>query len=247
LLSDLPRRRRGSPGEVLDDLARVGIALLNGVTAPVDLLTLADAIGTVVPHRDSRPDGVTVIEDRGETGTALAGFSCRGLSPHTDRSSVERPPGLVLAVCSREPAAGGEFVLVDGQMVYDELAATDLAALDALCAPRSALFGGADGHLGSVFSSLCGVVAIRLRLDGLVRFAPTVTPHLPALRGAIDQHTSMLPLRAGTGYVINNQRWLHGRCPFQGPRVLYRVTADPHPGSIPSGFRPTCRQHLSTP
>jgi hypothetical protein len=112
LLSDLPRRRCGSPDEVLDDLARVGIALLNGVTAPVDLLTLADSIGTVVPHRDSRPDGVTVIEDRGATGTALAGFSCRGLSPHTDRSSVERPPGLVLAVCGREPAAGGEFVLV---------------------------------------------------------------------------------------------------------------------------------------
>lgn len=239
MLPHLSPHRCSLPADVLADVARFGIALLTDVPGPAELLTLANALGSVVPHRDSRPDGVTVIEDRGAASSAMAGFSRRDLSAHTDRSGIECPPGLVLTAYSSEPTSGGESLLADGQAIYEDLAATNPAALEALCTPRSVLFGGADGHLGSVFSSHHGAVATRLRLDNLARFAPAVAPHLPALRAATERHTVTLPLPARDGYVINNRRWLHGRHGFQGRRVIYRVIANPRPGTVVPGFRPT--------
>lgn len=169
----------------------------------------------------------------------MAGFTRAALTPHTDRSGVANPPALLLTVCGREPSAAGQSLIVDGRAVYDDMAQTAPTALEALSAPRSALFGGADGHLGSVFArGRDGVVAIRFRLDGLARFAPAVGPHIPALRAAIQRHTITLPIRAGAGYVLNNRRWLHGRLGYEGPRLMYRVTADARPGTVPAGFRP---------
>lgn len=239
MLPDLSPRHCSSTGHVLADVARSGVALLIGVSAPSQLLSLADALGTVVPHRDSGPDGVTVIQDRGARASGLAGFSRCGLALQTDRSGVEFPPGLVLTACGNEPSAGGESLLADGLAIYDDLAESNPDALEALCSPRSALFGGADGHLTSVFTMHRGTVSIRLRTDDLARFAPTVTPHLSTLRAAIERHAVALPLRTGEGYVINNHRWLHGRNSFRGNRIFYRVTANPHPGAVPAGFHPT--------
>ncbi|MFD6140644.1 TauD/TfdA family dioxygenase [Promicromonospora sp. NPDC060271] len=237
--TDLPLRNSSAPADVLADVASVGVALIDGVPGRSGLVALAHSIGTVVPHRDSDLDGATAIEDRAHRDAAMVGFTRAPLAPHTDRSSIENPPGLLLTVCSQEPVSGGESVIVDGQAVYDDLAQTMPSALAALCAPRSALFGGADGYLGSVFApGPDGVVAVRLRLDSLVRFAPAVAPHIPALRAAIERHLVTLPVRTGAGYVLNNRRWLHGRRGFAGPRLMYRVTADPRPHTVTAGFRP---------
>jgi alpha-ketoglutarate-dependent taurine dioxygenase len=238
MLSDLSPHQCSSTATILADLTHAGVALLTDVSGPTDLLALAEVLGTIEPHPDSGPDGVTVIEDRGATESGMVAFSRQGLAPHTDRSSIPAPPGLVLTACRHEPAAGGESLLVDGQAIYDELADTIPAAHEALCAPRSALFGGADGYLGSVFTRHGAVVSIRLRTDDLARFAPAVTPHLPALQAVIEKHTTTLPMPAGTGYVINNLRWLHGRHGFQGHRVLYRVTSNPHARTLLPGFHP---------
>jgi hypothetical protein len=48
----------------------------------------------------------------------------------------------------------------------------------------------------------------------------------------------VLSVRAGSGYVLNNHRWLHGRRGFEGPRLMYRVIANPLPGTVPAGFEP---------
>ena len=163
---------------------------------------------------------------------------CHGFALHTDRSGIPSLPGLVLTACGRAPAAGGESLLVDGQLVYDELAATKPAARAALSALRSVLFGSADGYLGSVFTKRNGAVSIRLRTDDLARFAPTVMPHLPALRAAITKHAVTRAMSAGAGYVVDNHRWLHGRNGFSGRRVLYRVTANPHAHTLLPGIYP---------
>jgi len=240
VLPDMPIRSYTEPTAVLADLTRAGVALIDGVAGPLDLLGLARSLGTVVPHPDSGPDGVTAIADRGTHDAALAGFTRSALSPHTDRSGVAQPPGLLLTTCGREPLSGGQPVLVDGRAVYDELATTAPDALDALHTPRSAMFGGADGHLGSVFTRHTdNVVAIRFRLDALARFAPVAAPHLPALRAAIRQHTITLPAVAQTGYVLNNHRWLHGRLAYEGPRLMYRVMIELDPGVLPAGFNTT--------
>lgn len=239
MLSNLPIRRCSAPADVLADLRRFGAALIDEVLGPSELVGLARSLGVVAPHRDSGPDGVTSIEDRGVGSPGMAGFTRAELLPHTDRSGVDEPPILLLTACGRRPCSGGESLLVDGQVVHDDLARNAPDALVALSAPRSALFGGADGHLGSVFTRGAeGVVAIRLRLDSLVRFAPAAVPHLPVLRAAIRRHMIVLPVRAGSGYVLNNHRWLHGRRGFEGPRLMYRVIADPLPGAVPGGFEP---------
>ncbi|WP_219420443.1 TauD/TfdA family dioxygenase [Pseudonocardia nigra] len=185
MLLELPVRRCTAPTEVLADLAAVGVSLIDEVSGPPALIDLARSIGSVVPHRDSDSDGVTVIQDRGVREAAMAGFTRAALPPHTDRSGVANPPGLLLTACGRQPDIGGEALIVDGRAVHDDLAQVAPDALAALYAPRSVLFGGADGHLGSVFALASGTaVALRLRLDTLVRFAPAVAPHIPALLAA---------------------------------------------------------------
>jgi hypothetical protein len=238
LLLDVPIRRSTAPNDVVADLGRTGLALVDAVPDPASMLVLTRRLGAVVvPHRDSGPDGVTIIEDRASRTAALAGFSRAALFPHTDRSGTLDPPGLLFTVCGREPTTGGESVLVDGRMVYLDLAESDPAALAALSAPRSVMFGGADGHLTSVFTSAGGVVSVRFRLDALARFGPRAEPHVPALRAAIQRHAWTGPARVGTGYVLDNRRWLHGRRAYTGPRLVHRITANAtRPGTIIGGF-----------
>jgi hypothetical protein len=226
-----------APADIMADLARTGLALVDGVTSSAQLVDLTRSLGgTVVPHRDSGPDGVTVIEDRGAQDAALAGFTRSPLSPHTDRSGSACPPDLVLTVCGRAAASGGEVLLVDGRAVYIDLERNAPEALRALASPRSALFGGADGQLCSVFTVEGGVIAVRLRLDSLARFGPAAAPHIPALRTAIARQTRTVPIHTGLGYVLDNRRWLHGRRAYEGQRLLFRVLASARPGSITRGF-----------
>jgi alpha-ketoglutarate-dependent taurine dioxygenase len=203
-------------------------------------LDVARSIASVVPHRDSRPDGVTVLADRGAPANCggFAGFGRQELIPHTDRSSIECPPGLLMMACGEPAELGGECVVVDGAAVFADLVENEPEAAEALSAPRSALFGGAAGYLGSVFApEPDGRVTVRLRLDELARFSPSAARWRAVLRSTIDRHLITVALRAGQGYILDNRRWLHGRRAFTGNRVLYRVTANPLPHlAIPFGF-----------
>ena len=237
---DLPVRRPTQSDELLADLANTGAALLGAVTGQAQLLELVGALGAaVVPHRDSEPDGVTLIEDRDKHDAAFAGFTRLPLIPHTDRSGVADPPNLLVTACGREPTTAGETILVDGRAVYWDLAQHAPDALRALSTPRSALFGGADGYLGSVFESAeRGTIAIRFRHDPLVRFGPRAAPHIPDMMAAIERHAIRVPVRVGVGYILDNRRWLHGRLGYEGPRLMYRITATARQGTIASGFSP---------
>jgi hypothetical protein len=239
----------GADRRLVRVLSEVGFVLLEGVAEADALVAVARSIATVVPHRDSRPDGVTLLADHGGSAdrSGLAGFGRQELVPHTDRSSIEHPPALLMMACAQAGEQGGECVVVDGAAVYDDLAENEPEALRALSAPRSALFGGAAGYLGSVFTvQMDGRIAIRLRLDELARFSPDVARWRATLSTTIDRHATAVPLCAGEGYVLNNSRWLHGRRAFIGSRVHYRVTADPLPHlAMPAGFRPARAQSRS--
>lgn len=231
-------------GEIASRLVRAlshsGVALLEYVRDLDALLDATRTIAAVVPHRDSEPNGATILTDSGagRTHEDFAGFSNGALAPHTDRSSVERPPFLLLMACGKAAEAGGESVLVDGAAVYADLAETAPGAVRALSRPRSVLFGGSAGYLGSVFTyEPNGRATVRLRLDNLARFSLAAGGWCDALRDAIDRNAITVPLRTGEGYVLDNRRWLHGRRAFNGERLLYRVIAEPVPGiTIPLGF-----------
>jgi len=222
-------------------LAERGLVLLDGVSNPEDLLRLAHSIAMIVPHRDSDAAGLTTIADVvRQIRSGFAGFSTSALNPHTDRSGVANPPILLMISCRQPASSGGECVLIDGKAVYDDLAEFNFKVLKALIAPRSVLFGGSAGHLGSIFTRAGDRIAVRLRLDELAQFSPEITRWLPVLRAAIDRHANVFRLGAGQGYILDNYRWLHGRRAFTGQRMMYRVNCNPLPHlGIAPGFRST--------
>lgn len=153
-------------------LVERGLAVVDGLVTRAELLRLALSIATVVPHRDSAPDGVTTLTDLGEVAipSGFAGFSAVALNPHTDRSGAAVPPALLMMGCSTSAASGGQCVLVDGQAVLDDLATSEPEALRAFRTQRSALFGGASGHLGSILTDVGrGRLVLRFRSDELAR------------------------------------------------------------------------------
>lgn len=222
-----------------------GLVVFSGIDSPARMLAAAAEVMRVIPHPDSDHRGLTTLTDLGPAGEQpnAAGFSRRGLAPHTDRSGVADPPPLLMTACARPAGSGGTCLLVDGQAVHEDLARAAPEALPALLRPGSALFGGAAGHLGSVLvdlthppgtagpagSSRMGRRALRLRLDELVMFSTQAAAWLPVLRATIDRHTPALDLAAQQGYLLDNHRWLHGRTAYTGARILYRLHGAPLP------------------
>ncbi|WP_280495844.1 TauD/TfdA family dioxygenase [Nocardia farcinica] len=225
---------------VAAQLASDGLARFDQITNRAQLVRLGAALGRIVPHRDSGPDGVTTVMHRGGLAgrAGFQGFSTGALAPHTDRSGVSGPPALLLLACGRKGSSGGECTAIDGRAVYADLLHIDPCAAQALSKPRTVLFGGAAGYLGSIFEHTPGGrVRVRYRQDQLAQFSPELARHLPSLGDAIERHTMWFALEPGEGYVLHNHRWLHGRTAYTGDRVMYRLSVDPHPYlAIPSGF-----------
>jgi hypothetical protein len=107
--------------------------------------------------------------------------------------------------------------------------------------PGSAYFGGGPGHLGSIFEERDGHrVAVRLRFDDLIRFSPAASLYVARLRELVRQRAITLDLTVGEGYVLLNDRWLHGRRRFLGDRMMLRLIGDPLPEyRMTPGFLPT--------
>ncbi|MCC3771717.1 TauD/TfdA family dioxygenase, partial [Streptomyces sp. UNOC14_S4] len=207
---------------VRERLRDSGMITLGGFSSRTAVRDFASRIMDIAPHRDSDPDGLTTIRDT-RRHTHLAGYGGFGngeLAPHTERSGVPEPPRLMLLVCGTPAYVGGECLLTDGRAVYTDLAARRRDAILALSKPRTAFFGGGDGHPTQVLTEHPdGRVSVRLRLDGLARFSPIVQSYLPDLRSALTTYQIRLPLAVGQGYLLDNERWLHARAAFTGPRL----------------------------
>jgi alpha-ketoglutarate-dependent taurine dioxygenase len=253
-LSELPHVDLRDPdrtAQIVRGLIMHGITIFGGGIGRDDLLRAARILTTIRTHRDSDSDGVTTIAQRPvlADGTSLAGFTDGGLSPHTEGSALDRPPRVLMLACIRPAQVGGRSHLVDGRDLYDEIARTDADMLAALSAPRSAYFGGGSGHLGAVFQRTGqGRIAVRLRFDELARFSPTLMLCIDRLRTLAQDLAIALDLREGDGYILLNDRWLHGRTQFAGHRLMLRIIGDPlarH--ELPSGFCPAAARSPAPP
>ncbi|WP_155980898.1 TauD/TfdA family dioxygenase [Nocardia sp. CNY236] len=120
-------------------VASDGIARFDRIRSRVQFVTLSSSLGTVVPHRDSDGDGITMLQNRGSVARRMGfgGFGAGALAPHTDRSGVIDPPALLLVVCGRRAVSGGECIAIDGQRVYSDLAACDPQTVGAVAATHS--------------------------------------------------------------------------------------------------------------
>ncbi|MGP3684468.1 TauD/TfdA family dioxygenase [Streptomyces sp. IBSNAI002] len=222
----IPEQPRG----IAAQLQTQGLATVEGLRTRTAVLALAQAMMRVVPHRDSDSDELTTIRDIGRRSQqpGLGGLGNGELLPHTERSSEPHPPRLMLLVCQRPSARGGDVVLADGRAVHDYLAEHSPAALEALALPNTAFYGDGGGHPSQVFTRYPGRRAsIRLRQDSLAAFSPLVSGYLPLLRQAIGAVQQRLTLEAGQGYLIDNSRWLHARTAFTGDRVCLRALGAP--------------------
>jgi hypothetical protein len=225
-------RAPGWQPRAVAELGERGLVTLTGITGRAELVALARQLMTVRPHRDSGPDGVTVITSTQAEGSGYAGFTDAELIPHTDGSGVPDPPGLLLLVCQQPASEGGQTRLADGASITGTLAEQHPAAVRALSAPRAAFFGAAGGHLGAVLEPAGpGRARIRLRLDDLAWFSADAAEAVPLLRTTIARHTQAFRLREGEGLLLSNTRWLHGRDSFTGRRTMLRILGDPLPST----------------
>ncbi|GHJ39959.1 TauD/TfdA family dioxygenase [Streptomyces sp. TS71-3] len=221
-------------------LRDVGLVSLDGLTSRSAVLAFAARIMDLARHRDSDSDGLTAIRDTGRHAhrEGFAGFGDGELALHTDRSGTPDPPRLVLLVCGKAADQGGECLLTDGKAVHTQLITGDREAAQALAQPRTTYFGDGDGQAAEVFTiHRDHRVSVRLRLDGLARWTPTVEPYVPLLRATAVQHQISLALAPGQGYLLDNERWLHGRRAFVGDRLCWRALGYPR-FPMPRGFMP---------
>jgi hypothetical protein len=107
----------------------------------------------------------------------------------------------------------------------------------------AASFGAAPGHVDAVFRRLPDEkIAFQYRNDEFVRFNQDTREPVRRLHQAVHQSASTLDLGPGTGYILQNTRWLHGRTSYRGSRLMARVVghaASPAVDSGLAGFTPT--------
>ncbi|MGW0651768.1 TauD/TfdA family dioxygenase [Streptomyces umbrinus] len=223
-------RAVGAGEAIATQLRESGLVTVDGLMSRETVLAFASRLMAVTPHPHSAPDGLTIIRDTGVHAhrAGFAGLGSGELEAHTERASVPVPPRLMLLVCLRTAAEGGDVLLADGRDILASLISHDLEAAVMLAKPRTAYFGAGAGHASRVFTNHAGNrVSIRLRQDSLARWSPIAQPYLPALRRAIAVCQRRLPLVAGQGYVVDNYRWLHARTRFSGDRLCWRALGHP--------------------
>ncbi|MEU9415985.1 TauD/TfdA family dioxygenase [Streptomyces sp. NPDC048272] len=223
---------------IAGQVAARGVVMVDGLTSRRAVLDFARRIMTLVPHPDSDPDGLTTIQNIGRASRqpGLAGLGSGELHAHTERSSVPRPPRLMLLVCLRPAASGGEVLLTDGRAVLEDLAATAPRAIETMSLRGTAFYGDGGGHPSRIFTPHgSSRISIRFRQDGLGQFSPLVSCFLPALGKAIAANEHAFALESGQGYLIDNARLLHARAAFLGPRLCVRALGMPS-FPLPDGF-----------
>lgn len=191
-----------------------------------ELLLLSRHFGPLLTHRDAAPDTVTVVKHMPEKNglDGYAGLAAGPLRPHTDGSGNNVVPKYITLWCARNESIGGESTMADGQAVVEDLLKENPWAVEKLRAPNAAIYrSGDEQYCGPVLTQIGDRWKIRLRLDTNGFFATETLQAVVALRDAIAARTFTFPLAPGEGYIIDNERYLHGRLTFRGSREMLRT------------------------
>lgn len=129
--------------------------------------------------------------------------------------------------CVQPAKKGGESLFLDAKKLYHFLQKEDPVMLQKLLAPHSVIFGsifGGNQFSGSVFQhGDGGRMMVRFRFDNLGYYTAPLVKHLSQLLELMQTQSATLALQQYQGYVLKNDRWLHGRTPFAGDRKAYRL------------------------
>lgn len=223
-----------------------GIFLFAGIKNQRDFQEMFKMIAERQPHPDDDDSGFTRIypEARLVSGT-LGVRTNQTLGAHTDGSAVVQPPLLVATYLAQPAIRGGDALLLDGHRLVRRFRSANPRAFAILCESDVLMFGR-EKLPAPVFSADGGYIKLRCRSDGLLtpRDQHANAAYL-ALQTMIDDDAVRVPLIAGSGYIAQNNRWLHGRTRFTGHRLMYRGLGNPLDqrvyARIASGFEPCSR------
>ncbi|KAG8469989.1 hypothetical protein KFE25_006444 [Diacronema lutheri] len=172
-------------------------------------------------------------ERKGINDTA---YTSVGIRPHTDGTYFRDPPGLQILNCVSQAERGGESLVVDALSVVESLRAAAPATLDFLARTPLPWFSyDEDVRSGLPIRLSTHEPVLRFDASGdLDQFryneydrgdlAPgewydsTFLPHWRALVEQVNApaHVEHVRLEPGQCLVVDNQRVLHGRTPFDG-------------------------------
>ena len=220
-------RLEGEGAAVLDflnDIARLGFALVRGVPLEPDGMTrLTDLIGFI---RLTNSGGIADVKTVPQAYDLS--MTTQKLEPHVDNPYRYPQPGFTLLHCLRNDADGGESILVDGFRVAELIREEDEALFDALVrVPVAYRYRDEQAILEYVapFIDLWPDGSLKQtrfhgRCDQVVALDPETLELFYRARRRYaeliwsDSIRLTLKLSPGEMYFADNFRVFHGRAPF---------------------------------
>lgn len=225
------------------NLQKTGAVKVKKLLNDKHALTLAKSLGNIVHNSNANEYGIVklmplkcVPPQKNHTG-----FTKSSLYPHTDRSPLEKPPNLIFLWCKiPENKNGGIPVLVDCKSLAKDFSKNDPKSFNNLMIPGTTTFNdGIKSYKGAIFEkSIEKYITVRFRHDSCVFFNGEILDSVLCFMKYIEKHSIFLKLSHDEGYIIQNNRWLHGRTSFNTNRLVCRIhiNSDYQKCHIPPGF-----------
>eukprot|EP00039_Didymoeca_costata_P019879 m.339271 g.339271 ORF g.339271 m.339271 type:complete len:486 (+) comp18731_c0_seq1:111-1568(+) len=207
------------------EVGKHGCVILRHLVGHEMVKTICELLGDICPNSEGAAVSHIQALEMTKTKVGADAYNTDSLPLHTDRSTTEEPPELILTSVDSCPKKGGEVHLVDGQQVIAAMNPEDVDTL------RQPLFKFGDlpplpllTHTKSENRQ-----HFRLRQDCKLKIVGNEEQQAKAKK-AFDAFVSTsnamktsIHLKRGEGYVLNNGWYLHGRGSFEGNRILHRV------------------------
>lgn len=225
-LADL-QARPAAIRDTLDDLARLGFALVRGVPAVLNgMQAFIDLIGYMRVTNNGAIEDIKAVPPEQAYDLSM---TPRALEPHTDNPYRIPQPGYVLLHCLENAAEGGESGITDGFRAAEELRKESPALFDALATtPVNWFYRDEQAILedASTFIELDRQGEIcHVRFHGRSDRVAAVDPdRLDAFYEARRRFIALirsdalevrLKLQAGEMFIVDNYRIVHSRKAFR--------------------------------
>ncbi len=224
---------------LLDDLARLGLALVRGLPRQPDALQLlTDRIG---PIRQTNWGGIADVKSiANPCDLSMTG---RALEPHVDNPYRLPGPGYIFLHCLENSAVGGESLVIDGFNAATRLRIAAPETFGVLSStPVTFRYADEDAileHFGPLVElrpdGQLSRVRFHNRSDQVVVADPASLTRYYAARLVFakliwsDEMMLRFKLQPGEAYIVDNYRLLHGRTEFDltnGSRHLRQCYMD---------------------
>jgi gamma-butyrobetaine dioxygenase len=211
---------------LIDDLARLGFALIGGLGTGVDdLKRMTSRIGRL---RATNWGTIADVKNIAEAYDDLS-MTGRALEPHVDNPYRLPGPGYIFLHCLESSAEGGESLIVDGFHVARMVEARNRSAFETLATtPVGFHYADCDAildHAGPLIELGPDGELHRVRFHNRAEQVPAyslerLASYYEARRIMAEEvwsqaNTLRFTLRPGDVYVVDNYRLLHGRTEIQ--------------------------------